>query len=59
MLTYRRCVLVGIFSIGACFLTPAKAEITAGNDGKLLVGWATADITPEQPVLISGQLLDT
>ena len=46
---------LGVLLGAICFASAYASEPPPGKAGPLLIGWATTDITPEQPVLISGQ----
>ena len=55
MRTSLPCFFTVTLSISICWMTSAFGETAAADGEGLRIGWASADITPEQPVLISGQ----
>lgn len=46
---------LGVLLCAVCPMAVYSSEPAPEKAGPLLIGWATADITPERPVLISGQ----
>ncbi len=50
------CLGVSVLSLASMLsaVSPAE-ELVAARGGKLLIGWASKDITPEKPVALAGQ----
>ncbi|MDY0167669.1 MAG: hypothetical protein RBS80_14070 [Thermoguttaceae bacterium] len=56
MFAFRQSLCAVLMSIVVCSLVLVRGGVMAADeDAKLLIGWATTDITPDQPVLLSGQ----